>query len=216
MTALDPKAIRLVTKRYRELQGLRVALAGAAFAICFGVHAISGATGGLTGLVVVMGVAVSIMAPGMWFFDRYYAQRFGRVVQPEGSDWTFWRVMVVSVYSSVANNWLGVGPVAIVFTIAAPLALWIAIRDWPWRGYYVFATIATAAALLFACTAAPDIRPLADSLAFVLFGGSYVVVGLLDHRLLTSVMRSANGEAGLTTSAEATAVKKSCATGERE
>jgi hypothetical protein len=190
------KAIQLVTERYAELQGLRMVLLGTAFAGCFGAHAFLGARGGTPGLVLAMGVAFAISLPGMWLLDRYYESRFGRVVRPRQSQGLPWRVMVVAVGSSVLNNWLKLGPTTFVLAIMGPLALWVAIRDWPFRAHHFLAAVAAPSAFWLVFTSPPADRPMAEALAMVLTFAVCVPVGLLDHRLLTTVMpkRNAVGE----------------------
>ena len=70
------------------------------------------------------------------------------------------------------------------------VSLWVAIRDWPWRAYYLGATAAVA--IGFAASApvggllAPDMTL---GVMFILLGVSMVPIGLLDHLLLVKLMK---------------------------
>jgi hypothetical protein len=77
------------------------------------------------------------------------------------------------------------------FTVAV-CSLWLAVRDWPWRAYYIGATVAVAIAF----TASAAVGGVLDSsltLAAMFFaiGTSMVPIGLLDHRLLVRLIQEA-------------------------
>lgn len=184
------RAIRLVTERYRELQGLRLVLGGVSLAGCFGAFALMGAPGGAIGQAIVSAVMIGISFPGIWLTDRYYATRFGRVVRREGRDWTPWVSLIgIAFGSSALNTWsLALGPVAFVAVIIPAAALWVSVRDWPLRGYHVFAALAACGALWFVFATPAAERWLAEALAMVVVGAVYIPIGFLDHRLLTTVM----------------------------
>src|SRR5688572_10839007 len=99
------KGIRLVTERYRDLQGLRLVLIGVAFVATCGAYALAGAPWGSSGLLIAIVTAFAIMAPGMLLLDRYYAQRFGRIVSSASQRTTFWIPASVAVATSIANQW---------------------------------------------------------------------------------------------------------------
>ena len=185
------RSIRLVTERYRDLQGLRMVSVGLAFISCFGTLALLGAPGGTAGLTIAAVAAIALGAPGVWLAERYYVRRFGRVVQDARHDWTTWRVVAFSASSSLLNNWLGVGPMTFALTIVGPLSLWVAIRDWPLRWYYVLSTMVCAGAFWLVIGTAPEGRPMAEALAMILLGIVSIPIGWLDHRLLTAVMPAA-------------------------
>ena len=197
------RSIRLVTERYRELQGLRLVLVGLALFGCFGAFALLGAPGGTTGQAVVSVTMIAVSFPGMWLADRYYAGRFGRVVRGERRDRSMWPLVTFTVGSSVLNNWLSVGPLTFAVAFLAPMALWIAIRDWPLRAHHFLAAFAASVALWVVFTTPLAERPLAEALAMVIIGAVSIPVGVLDHRLLTRVMpkRSAEEEGATRSSA---------------
>lgn len=186
------RSVRLVTERYRELQGLRLVLGGLAFSSCFGAFALLGAPGGTTGLAVASVSMIAVSLPGMWLADRYYAGRFGRVVHEAGRDWSLWRIATFVVGSSVLNNWLSVGPLTFAVAFIPLMALWIAIRDWPLRAHHLLAAFAAPVALWFVLTTSLADRALAEALAMVVVGAVYIPIGILDHRLLTRVMPTRN------------------------
>jgi hypothetical protein len=75
---------------------------------------------------------------------------------------------------------------------AALISVWVAIRDWPHRRYYL--TVTAAVGLGFAVTSSGvGVLPADFTLGtlFVLLGISFVPVGVLDHLLLVRLMREA-------------------------
>ena len=199
------RAIRLVTERYRELQGLRLVLGGVSLAGCFGAFALMGAPGGAIGQAIVSAVMIVLSFPGIWLTNRYYATRFGRVVRREGRDWTPWLSLFgITVGSSALNTWsLALGPVTFVVVVIPAAALWVTVRDWPLRSYHVLAALAASVALWFVFTTPLAERSLAEALALAVVGAVYIPVGWLDHRLLTRVMpkRDAAGDGATRSSA---------------
>ncbi len=181
-------AIRLVAKRFAELQGLRYVLAGSIFAISGSAFLLAGAPHGFTGLFVTVVAAMTVIFTGMWLLDRYYIWKFGRVVQPEREK-DLWRVAAIAVGTTLANQAFGVGPFTAGFIIAGGFALYIAIRDCPLRSYHVLSSVAAVVALTLTFRTSPAERHLAEAWALAICGTAYIPIGLLDHRLLRSVMR---------------------------
>ena len=180
--------IRLVTTRYRELKGLHVAYAGALWA-SFG--AVLSAQADVTAMDLLAAFAIVVVAylPGKWWLDRYYASRFGRIVVSPLRTSKLW-VLPACAALALANRVFGVGPLAGASLIVSGEALWIAVRDWPARGHYLIGCLAgaLAASVQFAPHSAFFGKP--QALGIAILGLSYIPLGLLDHWLLTSVMRS--------------------------
>ena len=197
--------VQLVTERYRDLQGLRVAIAGAMLAAVCGVMLLAAPQASQRMVLRTIIVTFLAMFPLQWALDRYYEARFGRiVVGPVSRIAGLWLIAAMILTGIVTGSAFGPAQIAVTFAIAAAAALFIAIRDWPRRGYHLVGAAATAygAAIQFAALSSPTL-PRTQLIAFLVLGLTYVPIGLLDHRLLASVMRAQPDEAGL----------KACATG---
>ena len=178
-------AIRLVTERYSELKGLHVAYAGALW-VCFGTALyLQGDVNLVTLMAAFLGAVVAYL-PGKWRLDRYYRLRFGQiVVSPwRRSKWLFPALMAVAG----ANLLFGGGPMGYAFLVITISSLKVAIRDWPERGHHLVgcAAGALAASMQFAQGSGKFGKP--EALGIAIIGLSYIAVGLLDHRVLTSVL----------------------------
>lgn len=183
--------IRLLSARFNELQGLRVALAGACMAVGIGVYLFSTPSPTGNGTMVALAVSFVPVLAGMRWLDRYYATTFGRQI------WTRSRHLALFVlgYLGIAlilNTWTpeiaAGGP---TLGIVALASLWIAIRDWPWRAYYLGVTLAIAATFA-ATTSGAGLIPdpgLTLGALFLAVGVSMVVVGMLDHLLLVKLLK---------------------------
>ena len=197
------ETVRLVTERYRDLQGLRVVIAGAMLAATSAGLLIvdAGQRAVLIGLIVTF-VA---MIPCMWLVDRYYTAKFGRIVGRVSPIARWWLLGAMTLSAMLTGNAFGPGQLVGLFVICAAAACWVTIRDWPLRVYHLlgFAAVAFGASIQVASLHS-DSQPRAQAIAFLALALAYIPVGLLDHRLLTAVMRPRDAEAGL----------KSCATGE--
>jgi len=184
--------IRLLSARFHELQGLRVALAGASMALVVGGYLIAAPRPTNNGAMVAMLVSFVPVVAGMPRLNRYYATTFGRQVwSPSRKPWLFLGVYIV--VSSSLNTWIPSIPAGTpTMAIVALASLWVAIRDWPWRGYYLGAT---AAVVIGFTVSAPVGGLLAPNMTlgtmFLLLGTSMVPIGLLDHLLLVKLMKEA-------------------------
>ena len=185
--------IRLVVERYSELQGLRVAYAGVLWVAFGSALAVQAHLAPLELLAAFLGM-VALYVPGNWMLSRYYRSRFGRiVVRPTG------RVnppfVLALAWIAIANGFFGFHPVSAAFFIVAVASLWTAIRDWPVRGYYIVGSAAGAVAAATQFGSDPAFGP-THAAGCAIVGLGYLVLGLLDHRLLASVM-ARRPEAGL-------------------
>ncbi len=190
------ETIRLVTERYRDLQGLRLVFAGAMVASTSGGLLIAQA--GQRAVLIALIVTFVAMLPCMWLVDRYYTGKFGRIVGRASPIAGWWLLGAMSLSAVLTGKPFGPGQVAGLFLIGAATALWIAIHDWPLRAYHLLGCAAVAFGAAIQLTSLQsDFLPRAQAIAFFALGLAYIPVGFLDHRLLTSVMRKADSEPGL-------------------
>ena len=184
--------IRLLSSRFHELQGLRVALAGTAIIIAVGGYLIAAPVPTNNGAMIALAASFVLMGPGVWWVSRYYAATFGRQVwKPGRFTWLF--LPAYFVVASLLNAWIpsipAGGPTAATVVI---LSVWVAIRDWPWRAYYLAAPVAVAMAFTFTASGGGAINPdLTLSVMFLTLGASLVPIGVLDHMLLVKMMKEA-------------------------
>ena len=184
--------IRLLSSRFHELQGLRVALAGIAIVIAVGVYVIAAPVPTNNGALIALGGAFVLLLPGIWWLNRYYAATFGRQVwRPGRFTWLF-----LPVYFVIAS-WLNAaipsipagGPTVATVVI---VSVWVAIRDWPWRAYYLIAPVAVATAFSVTASGGGVIdASLTLAVLFLSVGTAFVPIGMLDHMLLVRLMKEA-------------------------
>ena len=183
--------IRLLSSRFRELQGLRLAWFGATIALVLGSYVAIESKPTPTGVgIALLGSSLLVMA-GTWRLKRYYDATFGRQQPSPPARLQTFGVLVT--FSCLAA-WLA--PLAATAAIIGIGSLWVVIRDWPWRAYYLAATAAVVVSVIASVsTGASFATGQAMALTYILFGVSFVPIGLLDHRLLVKLMeeaRSAN------------------------
>jgi hypothetical protein len=206
--------IRFVTRRFGELQGLRLILvmilAGAAFWAQphVGPLRYSGPGWAVAGFVAsVLPFAIVLLARPI--LDRYYRNRFGSVAGGEQRRLEMLPPLVVLVVGIAldARN-MGSGAPSATLIAAALIALHIIIRDWPYRGYYLIAAIGCAvAAPLPALVPAMHVDAASDlRIPYTVLFALYAVPALLDHRLLTKVLPT-NPEAASTEMQDAEPVR---------
>lgn len=177
--------IRLLTRRFHELHGLRVALAGAVYTIVCGTYLIAGEPTE-TGVLIAIAVASLVMLPGERWLARYYATTFGRQV----STLRHHRTMAIFFVCGLLSPWLE--PLRMSAAIVGAVSLWVAVRDWPWRAYYLGPAAAMAVAFTAHVLGGRTIDPgVLLATTFLLMGMSFVPVGVLDHRLLVRLMEEA-------------------------
>jgi hypothetical protein len=187
------ETIRLVTERYRDLQGLRLVIAGAMLASTAGGLLMADAR--QRAVLIALIVTFIAMMPVLWLVDRYYTAKFGRTVGRPTPIAGWWLLGAMAVSATLTGKPLGPGQMASVFVIGAAAALWIAIRDWPLRAYHLLGCVSVAfGAAIQLLSLQSDFLPRAQAIAHLGLGLAYIPIGLLDHRLLTSVMRDRAGE----------------------
>lgn len=184
--------IRLLSSRFHELQGLRVALAGIAIIIAVGGYLIAAPVPTNNGAMIALAASFVLMGPSMWWLNRYYAATFGRQVwKPGRFTWLFlpaYFVVASLLNASIPSIPAGAPTAATVVVVS----VWVAIRDWPWRAYYLAAPLAVAMAFTFTASGGGVMNPhLTLAVIFLTIGASFVPIGMLDHMLLVKLMKEA-------------------------
>jgi hypothetical protein len=186
--------IRFLTSRFHELQGLRVAVAGAALAAVMGAYLIAAPTPTDNGAMIATLASLVPMVPGEWWARRYYTKTFGQVASaPRDRRWPPVFFFVYFLIAWCLNTWIPSLPAgAPTAAIVALASLWVAIRDWPWRAYYLGATLAVAIGFAASASGAGLLGPgMTLVTIFLLLGTSLVPIGVLDHLQLVKLMREA-------------------------
>ena len=127
--------VRLVSQRFTPLQGLAVAAAGILFVLVFGVYLVAAPAPG-RGIWIALAIAFLLAVPLTSLSRRYYAATLGRV-SPIAYRLTLIQVVAMALAMGVIDRVLSVPAPANALPIAAAGALWIAIRDWPFRIYHL-------------------------------------------------------------------------------
>jgi hypothetical protein len=191
--------IRLLSERFHELQGLRVALAGACMALVVGGYVIATPEPTNNGAIVAMLVSFVPVVAVMPRLNRYYATTFGRQVWSAPRKW---KVSFLIGYFCVAW-WLNAaipeipagGPT--VLTVGL-FSLWVALRDWPWRAYYLLPAVAVSLGLAASAPIGGLLAPnITLGVMFPVLGASMVAIGVLDHLLLVKLMAEARHSQGV-------------------
>ena len=189
--------IRLLSRRFHELQGLRVALAGATITLCVGAYLTLAAEPSNNGAIAAVMLSFLLIVPGVFSLNRYYATRFGRQVMSGPRHprrlllfWFVYMVVTGTLNARIPEIPAGAPTLAVV----AFASTWLAVRDWPWRAYYLLATVAVGTGFI---ASAPITGVLAPNMTIavisLLFSASMVAIGLLDHLLLVRLMKDARG-----------------------
>jgi hypothetical protein len=184
--------IRLLSSRFNELQGLKVALAGTAIVIAIGGYLIAVPVPTNNGAMVALAMSLGLMGPGVWWLNRYYAATFGRQVWKPGR-FARWFLPAYFVVASLLNASIPAIPAgAPTVATVVVVSVWVAIRDWPWRAYYLAAPVAVAIAFSFTASGGGEINPhMTLAILFLTIGASFVPIGMLDHMLLVKLMKEA-------------------------
>lgn len=195
MTQERLERIRLLSRRFHELQGLRVAVAGATITLCVGVYLALAPEPSNNGAIAAVMLSFVLIVPGVFSLNRYYATNYGRqVMSPPRHPkrllliWFAYMVVTGTLNARIPEIPAGAPTLAVV----AFASIWLSIRDWPWRAYYLLAPIAVGSGFI---ASAPITGVLAPNMTIavisLLFGPSMVAIGLLDHLLLVKLMKEA-------------------------
>jgi hypothetical protein len=198
----DLARIRLVTCRYAELRGLVIAaLASAVLLSVWSLRAWLGPAATWWGLVPGAALGGTLA----WRLERRYDAKFGRVRQC-ARDSRFQRAMpfVIGALTFLDSGLRGHGYPSALFLVLAAGQAWVAVRDWPWRSYYLVAAAFTASgAALYSRVTGPDRTHDEWILAVMtLTGTGAALAGLLDHHLLARTLRPRSDNAAEETRVE--------------
>jgi hypothetical protein len=187
--------VRLLSRRFRELHGLYVVLVGASLAVVMGGYLVATPTPTNDGALIALGVSVMPMIPGVWWLKRYYTSTFGRQVSkpPDARPFLFLIVYVLISFSlnAVIPEIPAGAPTAAIVVLVSAL---VAIRDWPWRAYYLAAPAAVVIAFAATASGGGFLEPnLTLVTIFLALGAALIPIGLLDHWLLVRLVREARG-----------------------
>jgi hypothetical protein len=193
MTPARLDRIRFLSRRFYELQGLRVAAAGAAISVVFAAYlSLTHPTD--TGGLIALGLAFVLMIPGQSWAHHYYARTFGRQVRtrpnPAAVVALFTIYFVIATY--VDRRFPAIPAGGPTLGIVVMVSLVVAIRDWRWRAHYLgmAAAVATAFTLNVAGVDVID-RGMTLSITLLVTGLSMIGVGLIDHLLLVRLVNDA-------------------------
>ena len=191
--------IQLLSARFHELQGLRAALAGAAIAVGVGGYLLATAEPTNNGALGALVVSFVPVVPGVWWLNRYYAATFGRqVFTPKPFVRPALFLLAYTAVGMVLNATIPAIPAgAPTVAVVALVSVWVALRDWPWRAYYLLVPAALALAFTVTASGGGALDPgLTLSVLFVTLGVSMAAVGLLDHLLLVKLTQQSRALAG--------------------
>lgn len=185
------KRVQLVVRHFGELQGLRLSLFGSVFTLVFGTYVLAPPPEGSGGIWIALAAAFAVIVPCQRLLNQYYGSTFGRVTSAPSNN-SSWKGAATGAGMVLIGMALKLPPPAAALPFVVCFSLWIVIRDWPFRVHHLAGSGAALSATLLlmtpAAVAAPDASTAA---ALLLFGVAYVPVGLLDHRLLVSLMHGA-------------------------
>jgi hypothetical protein len=133
------------------------------------------------------------------FINRHYQSRFGNVRGRRSFPVPDPITVVMPGFALDLSLTLGGrGRPSVAAVLLGVSALWIVVRDWPWRSYHLGTVVACVAAIA-ASAAAPAVAPAAGDVidpqranallnAYFVVGMSLLVTGLVDHRLLATTL----------------------------
>ena len=207
MREQDLARIAFVTRRFGELQGLRLA--------CLGTMLLAGA---VTGTLLPKGYSeplfyIVLPAQNAMFalnvvLNGYYERCFGRVPsngraphsvsRPQwdhgGGIFVVWLAMSIDLLKSMFYP----GGVSLAAVALASLSAWIVWRDWPHRMHHVLGVAAGVIGLVISSSLSVSSRTLGEemdpgvaalyAITYAIVGLGLLAVGLLDHRLLAQAM----------------------------
>ena len=184
MDAPDPRLVRLASRHFNDMQGLRGVLFGLVTIPICGIYLSTRDTVS-TAVAIVSGVAAVVA--GMTVLDRYYARAFGRVSSELPRGWMY----VAGAFGVVAvfDQQLPGAPSLAWLVWACPYA-WIVWDCWPERKYHLL----TLAAVLFISISHVQVPRAVTTESwfaqgFLLLSFVEIATGSADHRLLVRLFR---------------------------
>jgi uncharacterized membrane protein HdeD (DUF308 family) len=193
MTQERLERIRLLSQRFHELQGLRVALCGAMLALTVGGYLTLAPEPSNNGAVAAMLLSFVLIVPGVLSLNRYYATRFGRQVRNpprHPGRLLLFGSAYLAVTSFLHARFEAIPAGTPTLVVVAVASIWLAIRDWPWRAHYLLATASVSIGFIASAPVTGALAPnMTVGVLFLLVGASMVPIGLLDHLLLMKLMK---------------------------
>jgi hypothetical protein len=186
----SPRLVRLVTRHFVDLQGLRIA----AFAPLYVVVSLAWvATGRELHVLVWGGCAMVLALVTIHRLDRFYA-RLGRV-RMTGRGNAVWRWLgVIAVVLLQAEAHTRPGAPSLVWLVCSAYPLWLAADGWPLRWWHL-GTFASMVYVAFGRASYPDPPAFAWMAPRIwAFSSALIVTGIADHYRLLRTMRVATRE----------------------
>lgn len=179
--------IRLVTRRYDELQGLTRCSFGLG---CIVAAAVSVATpAGSLNFVVAALAGLSVLVPSARIARQYYSERFGRVAhETDESKWRGWVIGGAAGMSAIVEQNIGPRYPQPFFVAIALFLAWSLVRDWPWRKYLIVDVCAAVFASALYVGVAPAEKEPYWWMCVALMGSAALITGMCDHRLLVRTL----------------------------
>ena len=186
--------IRFVTRRHRELQGLRLVAVSLCVLAAFWsrpyMEALREAGPGPAFAGLLLSLLPFFLAAGLHaYFDGYYLRRFGAVAN--GWSWDdVWRVglMIGAFVLDLASLDDGL-PIAMLLA-GSVIGLHAAVRDWPWRWHQLLLPVAGALGTMAVASGAVRVDGV-DAYCrgpLTLVQAAAAVAALFDHRLLARTL----------------------------
>lgn len=185
MSKQDLRRIRLVSRHFHDMQGLKPALGGVALAL--GLSAWQ-ATGSVS-VTILAGVTLLVVADtGAKALDRYYSARIGRVVQSQRfqSWWALGFGPAMLMIDEVQYHF-GTGMPSFLWLLCSGLPLWIVVDGWPYRTQHLLTVIAFWV-LAFSVTPSGGLAQMVPGAWAV--STALIATGLADHFLLLRIIDS--------------------------
>ena len=195
MATQDPELVRLVAARYLQMQGLR-RMADALWPLL-----LAATFSAMTEYwhLIPSGVAMVFLLWGRltWlkrWLERYYAERFGRVGDPAAvyhEDLGLHLSMAISLNGPLRDLFHvpDYARVAVIMTALCAYPLWIAVRDFSYRSYWLLLVIAAIGVTVqIPWVPAGDTAYLWVRDANLAIGLGLLAVGALDHLLLVRAL----------------------------
>ena len=200
MTRERLERIRLLSRRFHELQGLRVALAGASLTVVVGGYATLAPDPTNNGAIAAVLLSFLLIVPGVLSLNRYYAAKFGRQVMSPRPHHPVRLALIGTAYMVLAGilnaRFPEIPAGAPTLATVGLASIWLAVRDWPWRAYYLLATMAVAIGFVASAPITGVLAPnMTIAVIMLLLGASMVAIGLLAHMLLVKLMKDARDSA---------------------
>jgi hypothetical protein len=190
--ANDPRLVRLVTRKFNELQGLHAVAAGVQMALYTYVFTHFNG-GGLDGLAQLFWM-LPVITLGSWtahWLPEYYSRRLGRVVPARNTE--RWICVAWLLLWSLPIPFEG--PFRVFWLVWAMCPVWLIVDGWPYRAHHVI-TLGAAVYLARLRILGPGGFP---ETVWLVIGGFYllslvmVLTGFADHAVLRRCLQPTPG-----------------------